>query len=210
MAKSVGLSAWAEKKLIRQIQAGPSSAASAAFLKMETAYTPLIESVISRVGCNAELRKDLSQEVRIVFFKAIKNFDTYRGIGFAAYVPKYLATSLLGIRKAVIEEQKRQKVEVSLESLLEDTEATDDLFNLADIKTQDMLDGISESDMRRKAVGRFFAALSPTQMAVARRLYIMEESLTEAADALGTSRQSVFNTNKRILAVARVKLAQFA
>lgn len=209
MEKCEGLSAQAENALISQIQAGSASAASAAFSKMEKAYTPLIESLILRVGCDAETRKDVSQDIRIAFFKAARNFDTNRGIGFAAYVPKYLAKSLRGIRNAVIEEQKRRQGEVSLEGLLEDSEVTDDLDSLADPNAQDALDNISQGDEHRTAVGRFFAALSPTQAQVARRLYVLGENMSEAAEVMGTSRQAVFNTNKRIMAAARVELVEF-
>lgn len=201
-------SAQADNALIRQIQAGTSSA----FAKLELAYTPLMENIARRVVCDSDTREDILQLLRDALYSAARAFRIERGTPFAAYAKACLEQAIIRIRKRVVIDQRRRQNNPSLDVLVAQSNATGESVLLTD-------DGMGEAEMLRRvyhqqslgpAMAVFIRSLTETQRQVAMHVFGEGESQSDAAVAMRVSRQAVSRTIMRIEATGRVALAEFA
>src|SRR5437899_88048 len=84
------LSSLEEHTLVRQAQSLEPRIANAATERILHHFRSLISTYGRNVTPDPEYRKDVDQELRIAFWKAIKNFDPMKGYRLASYVRKYL------------------------------------------------------------------------------------------------------------------------
>lgn len=193
-SSNYGLNRQREYRLVRAVQESGASA-SWAFDELRSAFTPLIQRcacIVPRSLCDPD---DVLQELSIVFWQVINDFDFRRGVRLASYaIPHLEGKARDQIRVATkLREHEIPETETAAKTLTEPTSG------LRDAEPEHIADRMFASQVARSLVSR----VSPSIRKVIALRHCRGLSGADTARTLGVSRAHVSQCERKVMEIGR-------